>query len=222
MTDRAAFIRANTALIAPPLTPEIRLHLATEIVPIWKSTEEELAAQGVPPPFWAFAWAGGQALARYLLDNAALVAGKRVLDFATGSGIVAIAVMKAGAASVTAVEIDDFAIAATRLNAEANEVCVEAVYEDIIGRDGGWDVVLAGDVCYEREMSARVFDWLSALVRRGALVLIGDPGRNYLPKERLEPLATYEVQTTRELEDREIRRTTVYRVSAPTRAAGPM
>ena len=213
MKDRAAFIRANTALIEPPLTPELKLHLATEIVPIWKSTEEELAAQSVPPPFWAFAWAGGQALARYVLDNAALVGGKSVLDFATGSGIVAIAVMKAGAASVVAVEIDDFAIAATQLNAEANGVAVDARHDDVIGRDDGWDVVLAGDVCYEREMSTRVFDWLSALAARGALVLIGDPGRNYLPKERLEALATYEVQTTRELEDREIRRTTVYRVS---------
>ena len=217
MKDRAAFIRANTALIAPPLVPELRLHLATEIVPIWKSTEEELAAQGVPPPFWAFAWAGGQALARYVLDNPALVRGQRVLDFATGSGIVAIAVMKAGAASVLAVEIDDFAIAATLLNAEANGVAVEAQHRDVIGVDERWDVVLAGDVCYERAMSERVFDWLTALAARGALVLIGDPGRNYLPKDRLAPLATYEVQTTRELEDREIRRTTVYRVG-PLRA----
>jgi predicted nicotinamide N-methyase len=212
LNDRAAFIRANTALIQPPLTPELRLHLASEIVPIWKSTEEELAAQGVPPPFWAFAWAGGQALARYVLDNDELVRGKRVLDFATGSGIVAIAVMKAGAASVLAVEIDDFAIAATLLNAEANGVRVEAEHRDVVGVDGGWDVVLAGDVCYERAMSERVFAWLTTLAVRGALVLIGDPGRNYLPKDRLEPLQTYEVQTTRELEDREIRRTTVYRV----------
>jgi predicted nicotinamide N-methyase len=221
LKDRAAFIRANTALIQPPLTPEIVLHLATEIVPIWKSTEEELAAQGVPPPFWAFAWAGGQALARYVLDNHDLVRGKRVLDFATGSGIVAVAVMKAGAASVSAVEIDDFAIAATALNAEANGVRVEAVHDDVVGRDDGWDVVLAGDVCYEREMSARVFDWLTSLARRGATVLVGDPGRNYLPKAQLEPLQTYEVQTTRELEDREIRRTTVYRVSGSARGAGP-
>jgi len=212
LKDRAAFIRANTALLPPPLTPELRLHLATEIVPIWKSTEEELAAQGVPPPFWAFAWAGGQALARYVLDNAELVRGKHVLDFATGSGIVAVAVMKAEAASVLAVEIDDFAIAATELNAEANGVRVAAEHRDVVGVDEGWDVVLAGDVCYERAMSERVFAWLTALARRGALVLIGDPGRNYLPKDRLEPLQTYEVQTTRELEDREIRRTTVYRV----------
>ena len=214
MKDRAAFIRANTALIRPPLTPEIVLHLAVEIVPIWKSTEEELAAQGVPPPFWAFAWAGGQALARYVLDNPNIVRGKRVLDFAAGSGIVAIAALKAGAAQAIAVEIDDYAIAATALNAEANGVLVNAVRDDVVGRDDGFDVVLAGDVCYEREMSARVFAWLTALARRGATVLVGDPGRNYLPKNDLEALQMYEVQTTRELEDREIRHTTVYRVSA--------
>ena len=221
MTDHAAFIRANTALTQPPLTPEIRLHLATEIVPIWKSTEEELAAQGVPPPFWAFAWAGGQALARYILDNPELVRGKIVLDFAAGSGIAAVAAMKAGAASATGVEIDDYSVAAIALNAEANDVAVEGIKQDLVGLDCGWEVVLAGDVCYEREMAARVFAWLSALARRGALVLVGDPGRNHLPKNDLEALQSYEVQTTRELEDREIRRTTVYRVCAGVRAAGP-
>ena len=156
-----------------------------------------------------------------MFDNGAIVRGKRVLDFAAGSGIVAIAAMKAAAESAAAVEIDDYAIAACALNADANGVAINCVKQDIVGRDDGWDVVLAGDVCYEREMSLRVFDWLVALARRGALVLVGDPGRNYLPKDNLEPLATYEVQTTRELEDREIRRTTVYRVSAPTRGAGP-
>jgi len=221
LTDHAAFIRANTALTQPPLTPEIRLHLATEIVPIWKSTEEELAAQGVPPPFWAFAWAGGQALARYILDNPELVRGKIVLDFAAGSGIASVAAMKAGAASATGVEIDDYSVAAIALNAEANDVAVEGIKQDLVGLDCGWEVVLAGDVCYEREMAARVFAWLSALARRGALVLVGDPGRNYLPKNDLEALQSYEVQTTRELEDREIRRTTVYRVCAGVRAAGP-
>ncbi len=220
MTDHAGFVRANTALLQPPLTPEMRLHLATEIVPIWKSTEEDLAAQGVPPPFWAFAWAGGQALARYVLDNPAIVRGKRVLDFAAGSGIASIAAMKAGAAQTVAVEIDDYAIAAIALNAKANDVGVDAIRDDLVGSDAGWDVVLAGDVCYEREMSARVFAWLSALAGRGAVVLIGDPGRNYLPKDNLDALQTYEVQTTRELEDREMRRTTVYRVSR-ARGAGP-
>jgi predicted nicotinamide N-methyase len=212
VNDPAAFIRANTELLRPPLVPEIALHLASEIVPIWRKTEEELAAEGIPPPSWAFAWAGGQALARWVLDNPETVRGKRVLDFATGSGLSAIAAMKAGAAEVVANEIDAFAIAATMLNAKANDVRVACAHEDLIGRDDGWETVLAGDVCYEREMSMRVFDWLRALARRGALVLVGDPGRNYLPRESMTELAVYDVQTTRELEDREVRRTKVWRV----------
>ena len=206
------FIRANTQLIAPPHTPEIRLHLATELVPIWQKTEEELAAIGVPPPFWAFAWAGGQALARHVLDHGDSVRGRRVLDFASGSGLSAIAAAKAGAAHVLATEIDPFAIAAIGLNAAVNGVSMEATLEDMIGRDEGWDTVLAGDVCYEREMSARVFAWLRALAGRGALVLMGDPGRNYLPSSHLVELAVYDVQTTRELEDREVRRTKVWQI----------
>ncbi len=209
-----AFIRANTQLLAPPHTPEIRLHLATELVPIWQKTEEELAAIGVPPPFWAFAWAGGQALARYLLDHGDSVRGRRVLDFASGSGLSAIAAAKAGARHVLATEIDPFAIAAIGLNAAVNGVAVEATLEDVIGRDEGWDTVLAGDVCYEREMSARVFAWLRQLAARGALVLMGDPGRNYLPSSNLVEIAVYDVQTTRELEDREVRRTKVWQILA--------
>ncbi len=213
MNDAAAFIRANTELLSPPLVPEIKLHLATEIVPIWRKTEEALAAEGIPPPFWAFAWAGGQALARWVLDNPETVRSKRVLDFATGSGLSAIAAIKAGAAEVVANEIDAFAIAATTLNAKANDVRVACAHEDLIGRDDGWETVLAGDVCYEREISTRVFDWLKALAQRGALVLVGDPGRNYLPRENMTELAVYDVRTTRELEDREVRRTKVWRVT---------
>lgn len=213
MNDAAAFIRANTELLSPALVPEIKLHLATKIVPIWRKTEEELAAEGIPPPFWAFAWAGGQALARWVLDSPDTVRGKRVLDFATGSGLSAIAAMKAGAAEVVANEIDAFAIAATMLNAKANDVRLACAHEDLIGRDDGWETVLAGDVCYEREMSTRVFGWLKALARRGALVLVGDPGRNYLPRENMTELAVYDVPTTRELEDREVRRTKVWRVT---------
>ena len=212
MKDPTSFIRANTELLRPPLVPEIVLHLATEIVPIWRKTEEELAAEGIPPPFWAFAWAGGQALSRWVIDNPETIRAKRVLDFATGSGVSAIAAMKAGACEVVANEVDAFAIAAAMLNAEANGVALTCAHEDLIGRDDGWDTVLAGDVCYEREMSARVFDWLKGLARRGALVLVGDPGRNYLPQGMTE-LAVYDVKTTRELEDREIRRTKVWRVT---------
>jgi predicted nicotinamide N-methyase len=166
---------------------------------------------GLPPPFWAFAWAGGQALARFILDAPALVAGRRVLDFASGSGLVAIAAAKAGAAQVEASEIDDFAVAAIALNAEVNGVEVAARAQDMIGRDEGWDVVVAGDVSYERDMARAVTDWLERLVRRGAEVRLGDPGRAYLARERLALIAEYSVPVTRELEDADIKRTGVYR-----------
>lgn len=214
MIDPHEFVRVNTRLMRPPLVPEMILHLASEIVPIWRKTEEELAAEGVPPPFWAFAWAGGQALARFVLDNPEVVRGRRVLDFASGSGVSAIAAMRAGAASVVASEIDAFAIAAIALNARVNEVEIKSVNEDLVGRDDGWDIVLAGDVCYERDMSERVFEWLKRLHTRGATVMIGDPKRNYLPKSDLTEVAVYDVETTRELEDREVRRTKIWRVSA--------
>ena len=208
------FILENTELLSPPHTPELKLHLASELVPIWQKTEEELAAQGVPPPFWAFAWAGGQALSRYVLDHPETVRGKRVLDFASGSGLSAIAAAKAGASHVLATEIDSFAVAAIGLNAQVNEVEVTAELLDAVGTDKGWDTVIAGDICYEREMSARVFAWLRELAGRGALVLIGDPGRNYLPSSHLVEIAVYDVATTRELEDREVRRTKVWHVMA--------
>ena len=208
------FIIENTELLSPPHTPELKLHLASELVPIWQKTEEELAAQGVPPPFWAFAWAGGQALSRYVLDHPETVRGKRVLDFASGSGLSAIAAAKAGASHVLATEIDTFAVAAIDLNAQVNEVEVTAELLDAVGTDQGWDTVIAGDICYEREMSARVFAWLRGLAGRGALVLIGDPGRNYLPSSHLVEIAVYDVATTRELEDREVRRTKVWHVMA--------
>jgi len=140
MTDPAEFIRGNAALIAPPLVPEVRLHLAIEVVPLWRKTEEELHEEGVPPPYWAFAWAGGQALARYVLDNPETVRGRRVLDFGSGSGLVAIAAAKAGAAHVLAADIDAFAAAAIALNVEANDTRVEITTDDVIGRDGAWQV----------------------------------------------------------------------------------
>jgi len=208
---RRGFVVANTRLIAPPLTPEIRLRLADEAVPIWKKTEKELGAMGLPPPFWAFAWAGGQALARYALDNPGLARGKRVLDFASGSGLVAIAAALAGAAEAQASDIDAFAVAAIEDNAAANSVAVAARLEDLIGADEGWDVVLAGDVSYEREMAEAVTAWLASLARRGAAVLIGDPRRTYLALDRLESVIEYRVPVTRELEDSEIKRTGVFR-----------
>ncbi|MDQ0472595.1 class I SAM-dependent methyltransferase [Labrys wisconsinensis] len=217
--DPHAFIRANTRLLPVPHAPEIVLHVADEVTPLWHRTEEELGALGLPPPFWAFAWAGGQALARYVLDHPQTVAGKRVLDFASGSGLVAIAAMKAGAAAVVAAEIDRFAIAAIGLNAAANGVAVAAAADNVLGRfDIEADVVLAGDIFYDREIAAEVMAWLQGWQGRGAAVLIGDPGRTYLPKDRLDCLASYEVPVSRELEDLEIKRSSVWRLRPETSA----
>jgi predicted nicotinamide N-methyase len=215
-SDPGAFIRAHTRLLPVPHAPELVLHLADEATPLWQKTEEELGAIGLPPPFWAFAWAGGQALARHILDDPEPVAGRRVLDFAAGSGLVGIAAARAGAARVEASDIDAFALAAIHLNAEANGVVIAAACEDLVGEDRGWDVVLAGDVCYERDMAGRVFAWLRALAERGATVLIGDPGRSYLPSADLVEVASYEVPTTRELEDAEVKRTAVWRLRQPS------
>jgi predicted nicotinamide N-methyase len=211
MSEPARFVAANTALLSPPLVPEIRLHLATEVVPLWRKTEEELEAEGVPPPYWAFAWAGGQALARYVLDHPAEAAGKRVLDFGSGSGLVAIAAAKAGAADILAADIDAFACAAIALNAIANGVVLRVTHNDVIGMPCTWDTILVGDMCYERPLAERLLAWLGDCARNGATVLLGDPGRSYFPKSGVEKLGTYNVQTTRDLEDREIRETSVYR-----------
>jgi len=211
--DPADFIRRNTAITAPPLVPEIRLHLATEITPIWQATEESLARSALPPPFWAFAWAGGQALARYLLDHPDQVAGRTVLDFGAGSGLVAIAAAKAGAAFVLAAEIDHFAAAAIAANAALNEVAITVTTADVLDcADPGREVVAAGDVCYERPMAERVATWLRVLAARGSLVLLGDPGRAYLPSHGLHERARYLVPTSRELEDRESRDGVVWEV----------
>jgi predicted nicotinamide N-methyase len=210
-SEKRDFVLSNIRLIAPPLMPEIRLWLADEAVPIWKKTEDELGALGLPPPFWAFAWAGGQALARYVLDHADLVKGKRVLDFASGSGLVAIAAALAGAAAVEASDIDAFAIAAIQANAAENGVSIAPRHESLIGGDEGWDVVLAGDIAYEKDFAAAAMDWLASLTRRTTTVLVGDPRRSYLPHERLDCVIEYSVPVTRELEDSEIKRTGVFR-----------
>ncbi|KQT78337.1 nicotinamide N-methyase [Methylobacterium sp. Leaf466] len=214
--ETLAFIRANTRLLPVPYTPEIVLHVADEATVLWQKTEDELAEIGLPPPFWAFAWAGGQALARYILDNPEVVAGRRVLDFASGSGLVAIAAAMAGARGVTASDLDPFAIPAIGLNAAANGVAerITAVRADLVGTDPGDAVVLAADIFYERDIAARVTEWLGGLHARGAVVLIGDPGRAYLPRERLTNLATYEVPVSRALEDAEIKRSGVWRFVA--------
>jgi predicted nicotinamide N-methyase len=211
--DPALFIRRNTAIATPPLVPEIRLHLATEITSIWQATEETLARAGVPPPFWAFAWAGGQALARFLLDHPGEIAGRAVFDFGAGSGLVSIAAARAGAARVLASEIDHFGVAAIAANAELNNVSIAVTSADLLGTvDTSWEVVTAGDVCYERAMADRVTPWLAALAARSSLVVLGDPGRAYLPRAGMIELARYIVPTSRELEDRDHREAVVWQV----------
>ncbi|WP_181174944.1 methyltransferase [Mesorhizobium sp. B2-8-9] len=215
LTPKSAkkFILDNTALMAPPHVPEVLLHLADEAHDLWLRTEEELAEIGLPPPFWAFAWAGGQGLARYVLDNPGTVRGKRVLDFASGSGLVAIAAMKAGASQVIAADIDPFCETAIALNLEANGVEAQFRGTDCVGTDDGWDVVLAGDVFYDKAFAERVLPWFTSLKARGAEILVGDPGRAYLPRTGLEALAIYQVPVTRVLEDAEVKRTTVWRLA---------
>lgn len=211
ISDRRTFITANTRPLAVPHAPEISLYLADEVTPLWLKTEEELGEMGLPPPFWAFAWAGGQALARYILDHPEHVAGRRVLDFASGSGLVAIAAMKAGAVEARAADIDAFATEAIGLNAELNGVAIEALSENVLGRhDCPGDVILAGDIFYDREIAAEVLVWLQGWRERGATILVGDPGRTYLPKDDLSLLATYQVPVSRDLEDLEIKKTSVW------------
>ncbi|MGA8551987.1 MAG: 50S ribosomal protein L11 methyltransferase [Stellaceae bacterium] len=213
--DPGCFVRRNTAIAFPPLVPEIRLHLATEITPIWQASEETLAQGAVPPPFWAFAWAGGQALARYLLDRPQTVAGRKVLDFGSGSGLVAIAAAMAGARSVVAAEIDHFAAAAIAANAALNGVEVEVTVAEMLDAAApSCQIVTAGDVCYEREMAQRVIRWLRVLAGAGTMVLLGDPGRAYLPQSGLRELAHYRVPTSRELEDADSREAIVFEVLA--------
>lgn len=211
ISDPAAFIVANTRLQPVPHAPEISLWLADEVTPIWRLTEEELGRMGLPPPFWAFAWAGGQALARWLLDHPAEVAGRTVLDFAAGSGLVGIAAMQAGASRALCADIDPFCGAAVSLNAAANGVAADFIDRDLLdGPPPPVDVICAGDVCYERPMADRVLDWLGQAKAAGTRVLIGDPGRTYFPREGLTFLAEYRVPTTRELEDQEIKRSAVW------------
>jgi predicted nicotinamide N-methyase len=213
VTDRADFIRASTVIAAHALVPEIRLHLATEITPIWQATEAWLAETGTEPPFWAFAWPGSVAMARRILDDPSIVAGRRVLDFAAGCGLAAIACAMAGAASVEAAEIDPLAVASIRVNAALNGVVVEAPEGDIVGADCRWDLILCGDVCYEAPMTAHILPWLR-LMAANAEVWVADPGRAYMPREGLVAMDRVVVPTTMELEDHPHRLVTLWRMTA--------
>nr|WP_165221355.1 methyltransferase [Allorhizobium pseudoryzae] len=210
-TEPRAFILANTSVMAPPHVPEIRLHLADEAHDLWLKTEEDLEAIGLPPPFWAFAWAGGQGLARFVLDHPEVVRGRAVLDFASGSGLVAIAAAMAGAATVTAADIDPWTESAVTLNASENGVTLAFCAENLVGQPVEAEVILAGDVFYDKAFAEALLPWFTRLAGEGRTVIVGDPGRAYLPKERLEALATYQVPVTRALEDSEVKKTTVWR-----------
>lgn len=206
------FVRSSTHLETVEFVPEIHLHLAAEALALWTETEREIGRDDLAPPFWGFAWAGGQALARYILDHPELIAGRRVLDLASGSGLVAIAAAKSGAATVTATEIDEFAVAAISANAAANNVDVDAVLGDILNSDNNnFDVLLAGDIFYEKATAQRVMSFVEQVHGRGGTVLVGDPGRAYLPRERFEEVITYDVPVMAELEDTDRKRTTIWR-----------
>ena len=210
--DLAAFIRANTSLLPPPLVPEIKLHLAEKSVPLWQKTEEQLGEINVPPPFWAFAWAGGQALARYRLDHPEICRGSSVIDLGAGSGLTGLAALRAGAKSVVAADIDAFAAAACRLNAAANGMVLSTIEIDLLAAPPPpCDVVLVGDLFYERQLADRVLAFCDSAKAAGAVVLIGDPRRSYFPKGRFTLLAEYQVPVTRDLEDSEIKNTSVWR-----------
>jgi predicted nicotinamide N-methyase len=210
----AEIIRTGTELRPVPLVPEIRLHQASDPIGLWQSTELAAGQTGLDPPFWAFAWAGGQALARYLLDHPEAARGRRAIDLASGSGLVAIAAVKAGAAAVTAYDIDPLAAAAIGINAAANGVAVPAVCADVLDQPGlpppGTDLVLVADAFYERDLAGRVMRFLARSHARGAAVLAGDLGRAHLPRAQLTALASYDVPGLGVLEDRDVKRTTIW------------
>ncbi|MEO0980007.1 MAG: methyltransferase [Pseudomonadota bacterium] len=211
--DPVDFIRRETTVKPVPHAEEIRLHVADEAMELWQKTEEDLGELGLDPPFWAFAWAGGQGLARYILDTPSLVAGKNVIDFACGSGLVGIAAMMAGARRCRAVDIDPFAIAAAGLNAELNGVRLDLEVADLTHQaTPSADLVFCGDVFYDRQMAGAVTGFMDRLIDAGIDVLVGDPGRSYLPRTRLTELGVYKVPVVGALEDNEIKKTSVYRV----------
>lgn len=220
LADSAGFLRAHTRLERAPLVPELLLHLASALTPIWQASEDFLHAENIEPPFWAFAWPGSQALARHALDHPDSVAGRRVLDFAAGSGLAAIACARAGAASVEAADVDPLAAAAIDANAAANHVPVSAIAGDLVGTPSRWDLIVCGDVCYEAPMTNRILPWLRSLAKTSD-VWLADPGRAYLPLHGLAAFARYDVPTTLELEDRPVREVVLYRLLHEAATAAP-
>jgi predicted nicotinamide N-methyase len=211
--DPAEFIRTQTKILSPSILPEIKLHLAAEFTPLWQLTEDRLRQTDLPPPFWAVAWPGGQGAARYILDNPESVKGKRVVDFAAGSGLIAIAAMKAGASSALAVDIDDLALEAAKLNAGLNGVAIEVSRNiDLTKPYAKADVIMAGDICYQQAMSTTLIRFLRLCAEAGTVVVLADPGRAYVPQEGLVKLASYDVPTSRDIEDKDARTATVYRL----------
>lgn len=208
-----AFIQANTKVIKPPLVPEIKLYLAEESLPIWQKTEEQLQQQNIPPPFWAFAWAGGQALARYLFDNVDVVAGKQVLDIGTGSGLTAIAAKLCGARKVTATDVDPLSILAAQLNATLNQCEVDVLGHNVLAYEPSFnDVIIIADLFYERALAESALSFAKSAKAQGAVVLVGDPNRSYFPASEFTCLQRYEVAVTRELEDALIKKTSVWQL----------
>jgi predicted nicotinamide N-methyase len=221
LSRRRALVARHTRLQPLRDVPTVRLHLADELDPVWRATAEALDAAEVPIPFWAFAWAGGIAIARYLVEHPEAVAGRTVLDLATGSGLCAIAALRAGAVRATGADIDPFAEAAVALNARANAVRVGFVGRDLLDDEPpAADVILAGDTWYEGPLAERVLPWLAQAATHGTSVLVGDPGRRYLPAIGLVQLAAYDVHTTTQLEDRAVVAARVFTLSGvPSRSA---
>ena len=213
--DLIEIIQTHTVTGRAPLVPELTVHLATHITPLWEATENILMETDMPPPFWAFTWPGGQALARYILDHPEMVAGKHILDFGAGNGIQAIAAMTAGAASALANDIDPVSLLATRLNAHLNGVKIDTENANLVGKiDPHWDIVIAGDVCYEQHPSDAITKWLRRIAATGIPVLMADPGRSFAPTTGFEELESYEVPVEKALEDKTVMETGVWRMSA--------
>jgi len=215
--EHRAFLARNTTRARVPLVPELTVRVAAEVTPLWHATEAWLAEAGLEPPFWAFPWAGGQALARFVLDTPASVAGRAVVDFASGSGLVAMAAARAGARTVLALDVDPLAESAARQNAEDNALALSFETSDRVGESlPGVDVVLAGDVFYDPRDAPRFVDWFRMLARGGVRVLVGDPGRAYAPREGVRVLRELDVPVPEELEGRRSLRARVLEVLGST------